>query len=133
MGGGNAGSEMTENNFVKITVPTITLDEYVKLNHISSIDLIKMDTEGTENLILENSKFVLENMKPIIICETLFQTIEDKLEEILMAFGYEFYNHTERGLEKVATIKRELDNGVRNCFFVHPSKYYLIAEFIEIK
>jgi len=130
-GEGNTGSKTTGRNFIINKVATLTLDDYVKMNHINTIDLIKMDTEGTENLILENSKFVLEKMKPIIICETLFQTIENELEEILKIYGYEFYNHTERGLKNVSSIKREIDNGVRNCFFVHPSKYYLIAEFIE--
>jgi len=130
-GEGNAGSITTGRNFVINKVPTITLDDYVKTNHIKYIDLIKIDTEGTENLILENSKFVLEEMKPIVICETLFQTIESELEIIMNIYGYEFYNHTERGLKKVTSIKRELDNGVRNCFFVHPSKYYLITEFID--
>ena len=70
-------------------------------------------------------------MKPIIICETLFNTIEPELESIFKLYGYDFYNHTESGLEKVTSIIREKDNGVRNCFFVHPSKYHLIEEFIE--
>jgi FkbM family methyltransferase len=130
-GGGNAGSETSMDTFIKTTVPTITLDDYVMTNNIESIDLIKMDTEGTEHLILAHSKYVLEKMKPIIICETLFQTIEGPLEDVLTPYGYEFYNHTESGLEKVSTIRRAEDNGVRNCFFVHPSKYHLVAEFVK--
>ena len=130
-GAGNAGSDTSESTFTKTNVPTITLDAYVKENHIQSIDLIKMDTEGTENLILENATYVLDTMKPIIICETLFHMIENELEEILIAHGYEFYNHTETGLEKVPSIRREMDNGIRNCFFVHPDKKQLIKEFIK--
>ncbi len=130
-GGGNAGSETSESTFTKTTVQTTTLDEYVRTNHIPSLDLIKMDTEGTENLILESATMVLEKMKPIIICETLFNTIEPELEEILKAYDYEFYNHTELGLEKVNSIRRDSDNGIRNCFFVHPSKTHLIAAFLK--
>jgi FkbM family methyltransferase len=111
-------------------VKTVSLDEYVLENKIKSIDLIKMDTEGTENLILERSGSVLKEMRPIIICETLFNVIEAELEDILRAYGYEFYNHTELGLKKQDTIKRDHDNGVRNCFFVHPSKYHLIKEYV---
>lgn len=129
-GEGNFGSKRNNRNFVVNKVITTTLDNFIKINHVSNIDVIKMDTEGTENLILEKSIFVLKEMKPIIICETLFNTIEPKLEKIMKTYGYEFYNHTQFGLKKQESIIREVDNGVSNCFFVHPDKFHLIEEFI---
>ena len=56
--------------------------------------------------------------------------IEDKLDTLMKNYDYEFYNHTENGLEKVSTISRSKENGVINCFFVHPSKAHLIEEYI---
>ncbi|MBK8944728.1 MAG: FkbM family methyltransferase [Ignavibacteriae bacterium] len=129
-GEGNAGSKTDEKNFIKTKVPTITFNKYIVKNKVDKIDLIKIDTEGTENLILENADLVLDKFKPIIICETLFNVIEEELENLMKKFGYEFYNHEEKGLKKVATIKREFDNKVRNCFFVHPIKYSLIEEYL---
>jgi FkbM family methyltransferase len=129
-GEGNAGSNKTGRNFVRIKVKASTLDNYVLMNNVSGIDLIKMDTEGTENLILEKSGYVLKEMKPVIICETLFDTIESELERIMKSFGYDFYNHTEAGLQKTDSIVRKVNNGISNCFFVHPSKFYLIKEFV---
>ena len=130
-GESNAGSKTKGRNYVLTDVNTTTLDKYVKDNHVDNIDLMKMDTEGTEHLILEQSQHVLSIMKPIIICETLFNTIEPQLESILSSYGYEFYNHVGNGLKKVEHITRTEDNGVRNCFFVHPSKSHLIEEFIN--
>ena len=130
-GEGNSGSKTSGRNFVPISVKTTTLDKYVENAKEVNIDLIKMDTEGTEHFILENSENVLKLMKPIIICETLFNTIELELEELMRSYGYEFYNHTEMGLQKVNTIVREEDNGVSNCFFVHPNKFDLIEEFVK--
>ena len=130
-GEGNSGSKMSGRNFVPISVKTTTLDKYVENAKEANIDLIKMDTEGTEHFILENSDNVLKLMKPIIICETLFNTIELELEKLMRSYGYEFYNHTEMGLEKVNTIVRQEDNGVSNCFFVHPNKFDLIEEFVK--
>ena len=130
-GEGNSGSKTSGRNFVPISVKTTTLDKYVENAKEVNIDLIKMDTEGTEHFILENSENVLKLMKPIIICETLFNTIELELEELMRSYGYEFYNHTEMGLQKVNTIVREEDNGVSNCFFVHPTKFDLIEEFVK--
>jgi FkbM family methyltransferase len=36
-----------------VVVPTLKLDSYIKNNNIDSIDLIKIDTEGTEDKVLE--------------------------------------------------------------------------------
>lgn len=129
-GESNAGSKTTHLNFVPTQVKTTTLDEYISYTKQNNLDLVKMDTEGTENKILEHADFVLRQMKPIIICETLFDTIESELESIFKKYGYEFYNHTDGGLKKVESIKRKNDDGIRNCFFVHPEKYPLIEEFV---
>lgn len=129
-GESNAGSNTTGRNFIPNNVKTTTLNQYVKTHNEQNIDLIKMDTEGTEHFILEQAGVVLNDMKPIIICETLFDTIESELESIMNKYGYDFYNHTEQGLQKVKTITRTKDDGVRNCFFVHPSKFSLIEEFV---
>lgn len=130
-GEGNAGSKTTQRNFVPNTVKTTTLDQYVADTGEINIDLIKLDTEGTEHLILAHATRVLDRMKPIVICETLFNVIEAELEQIFKEHGYEFYNHIENGLTKVKTIVRDVDDGVRNCFFVHPSRYHLVEEFVQ--
>ena len=129
-GENNAGSKVENGKFITNMVKTETLDNYVKEREQQTIDLIKIDTEGTENLILSESHKILSEMKPIVICETLFNKIEPELEKIFNSYNYEFYNHTEKGLEKVKTIIRDKDNGVRNCFFVHPEKTKLIEKFV---
>jgi FkbM family methyltransferase len=117
--------EAFEVNVVKAT----TLDSYFK-NNPGPLDLIKIDTEGTEHLILESAETVLSEVKPIIICETLFLSNEEQLESIFKKHGYDFYNHYPDGLRKTDTIIRTQDNGVRNCFFVHPSKIAWIKDFV---
>ena len=96
---------------------------------LERIDLLKIDTEGSEYLILEGAGKVLKKDRPIVICETLFNLIEEKLESIFIELDYEFYNHSENGLVKVNSIQRKEDNGVRNCFFVPKEKVSLIKEF----
>jgi len=116
--------------YTKVKAQAIVFDEYVKTSQLDRIDLMKIDTEGSEYLILEGAQKVLENHRPIVICETLFNVIEDKLEAIFINFNYEFYNHTGEGLTKVSSIQRKEDNGARNCFFVPKEKISLIEEFI---
>ncbi|NBJ04403.1 FkbM family methyltransferase [Lachnospiraceae bacterium] len=45
-------------------VKTITLDQFVKTNHISRIDFIKADIEGAERLLLSGAKEVLQKFAP---------------------------------------------------------------------
>lgn len=133
LAGESSTCKLAENRFYrKNIVKTTTLDVYTSSKNEKNIDLIKMDTEGSENLILEKSARVLKEMKPIIICETLFNRIEPELERIMKLHGYEFYNHTKEGLVKQKSIVRQYDNGVSNCFFVHPDKFNLIEEFVLI-
>lgn len=128
-GEGNFGAKESNKIFDTILVESNTLDSYAnKEGH--TIDLIKIDTEGTEHLILQGASKVLNSMRPIVICETLFNTIENELENIFKPINYKFYNHTSVGLIEVDTIKRTIDDGVRNCFFVPKEKVLLIEEFV---
>lgn len=113
-----------------IKVSTVSLDEFCAPFSESYIDLIKMDTEGTENFILEGAKKTIALHKPIIICETLYNKIEKQLEEIMKRHGYNFFHYRAGKLHPASTLQRENDNGIRDCFFVHPDKIHLIKKFI---
>lgn len=128
-GEGNAGTKKTSRNFIKNTVNATTLSAFVASQNLEHIDLIKIDTEGTEFEILMSGKSEIKKFEPIVICETLFNTIEGELEDFFTDLDYEFFNHTTLGLEKVDSLRRATDNGIRNCFFVPKSKLELIAPF----
>jgi FkbM family methyltransferase len=114
----------------KTTVKATTLDAYFLDHNINALDLIKLDTEGAEAYILKGAHDVIEHYKPIIICELLFDRIEKELETIMLSHEYTFYAHTEKGLKLVDSLLRDTDNGVRDVFFVPPSKVNLIEEWI---
>lgn len=127
----NLSASKDKIKYSKTKADGIMLDQYFNENDLKGVDLIKIDTEGSEYLILEGAQKVLDTYRPIVICETLFNVIEDQLEAIFIDRDYAFYNHTGTGLEKVSSIQRETDNGVRNCFFVPKEKITLIEEFIN--
>jgi FkbM family methyltransferase len=114
---------------VKSTVASVTLDTYVNSNNVQGVDLMKLDTEGAEAIILQGASKTIQRDKPIIICETLFNKIEGELERLMRSFDYSFYNHTGQGLQKVDSIIRNEDDGIRNCFFVPREKVSLIKEW----
>lgn len=110
-----------------IEVQSDTLD---RILGDKGIDLIKLDTEGTEDKILEGAANIIRTYRPIIICETLFNKIENALESVMLSHGYDFYNHQQGKLVKTLTIRRVSDNGVRDCFFVPKEKTSWIQEFM---
>lgn len=126
----NLKEHKTGRTMQTVEVPIATLDNIIRKQNEPLPDIIKIDTEGTENLILANSNEVLSN-HPIIICETLFDKIESELEDIMGPRGYHFYNHVNGELRPVKSIKRNSDDGVRDCFFVHPAKESLIQAFVH--
>ena len=62
-------------NFIKYKVPTITLDNFVKKNKIKSIDILKIDIEGSEYELLNGAKNTLKKNKIKII---LIEIIDKK-------------------------------------------------------
>ncbi len=54
---------LSSKGFVKYTVPTITLDSFVKKNKINCIDILKIDIDGTEHLMLKGAKETLKKNK----------------------------------------------------------------------
>lgn len=127
---GGIGSLKQDGSKIAYPVKTLTLDNFVDDNQLQAVDLIKIDTEGTENIILEGAFNTIQKFSPIIICETLFDKIESKLEAIMKAHSYLFFNHVNGTLKQVNSIVRTKDDGVRDCFFIHPSKLYLVKRFI---
>jgi len=126
---GNLSNHQPNREMKKIKVQVTTLDTFAHTHQALPPDIIKMDTEGTENQILEGAKKILQS-KPIIICETLFNVIEADLEKSMKEYGYEFYNYKEGKLFPVDSLLRKADNGVHDCFFVHPDKRFLIEPYL---
>lgn len=128
--GGLRKTHETQENSRRTVVQAETLDDFSLRFNIKSVDLIKVDTEGTENLVLEGASVIISKFKPVIICETLFNKIEDKLQQIMKHHGYLFYNHVNGSLHQTDTLIRTFNDGVSDCFFVHPEKLDLVNEFI---
>jgi len=79
-------------------VPVIRLDEFVQKRGVTNLDLVKLDTEGTEPDVLHGMEETLRRDHPILICEVLkgFGT-EQSLEDILAPNGYRYYLLTPDG------------------------------------
>lgn len=127
--GGFIPHSATQNSRV-VEVATDTLDHILDARDFGTVDLVKIDTEGTENDVLTGFSGHLERDRPIIICEMLFGRIEAQLEAIMAPLGYMYFSHLPDGLRQRERLVRAEDDGVQNIFFVHPGKLHLISRHI---
>ena len=79
----------------------MTLDDYISVNNIISLDLIKLDVDGNELDVLSGAGNVLKKMKPVIIMELAPEQYDNqsdfiKVVEMLTSFGYKYYSLNEK-------------------------------------
>lgn len=94
----------------KIKVPVTTVDDFIKTHNVSHVDILKIDTQGTEYLVIEGALNSIKAGKiKLIYMEILtLPTYENqkKFDEILLLLrtnGFELYNiyntsHTKNGM-----------------------------------
>ena len=88
------------NEIGKIKVDSISLDEYLKVNNISSVDLLKLDLQGGEFDALKGADKYLESGSiKCIICEVMFGTFYDNqpsagmlLSQLTDHYDYKLFN-----------------------------------------
>ncbi len=90
----------------KITVPTVTLDKFVKDNNIEKVDFIRMDVEGFELQVFKGMQKTLKDMSPTVLVEAHYvhyadpKVIDDMIRDML-DLGYE--------IADVATREKRVD------------------------
>jgi FkbM family methyltransferase len=104
------------------TISINTVTEFCKENHIETIDLMKIDTEGYEIEVLEGSRDLLEHQKIKIIyaeCEPIatskYFVSFPALVEFLRRFGYEIFGIYDQQLGW------EGDRRVRQIMYINPA------------
>ena len=83
-----------------VEVAVTTLDEWAANQELQRVDVIKTDTEGTEDRVLRGGRTLIERDRPFIICEVWPDPrIEEALTSLLDELGYLAYHLTVTGLE----------------------------------
>ena len=114
-----------------IKVKTFKLDTYVEKNGVTKIDLMKVDTEGTEDKVFEGGEYTITKFRPVIICEVLSNLIEDKLHSFMDNKNYTYYYVDENELQQCEKIIGD-PNVVSNYLFVPEEKASLFLKDIKI-
>lgn len=116
-------------------VKVIPLDKWIMDSTIKKIDLIKIDTEGSELAVLKGMKEVIKRFEPLMVLElnptTLSQFGLKPADVIsnLNELAYVIYRITEEG--KLAEFDSNNINDTINLLLVPPAKINLICSLQE--
>jgi FkbM family methyltransferase len=98
-------------------VPAVRLDAFVEREGVGPVDLIKIDTEGTEDEVLRGGRALVERDRPWIVCEVLRGLTEDRLHAALRGLDYGFFLLTPEGPQARAEIRGDETHVNRNFLF----------------
>jgi FkbM family methyltransferase len=90
--------DLEEATISRYAVPVVTLDDFLRGAGVTSLDLVKIDTEGTEPDVLRGCIETIERDQPAIFCEML-PTVgtAETIVGLLRPLGYSFFALTENG------------------------------------
>ena len=112
-------SIVDETRLASSEVDVMTVDQFVAENGLAgSVDLVKIDTENTEDEIFRGMTHTLETDRPVIVCEVLQMRTGEAIEAILTPLGYQIFHLTADGAERCDHIRP--DPAWRNYCFLPP-------------
>ncbi|MGA7161090.1 MAG: FkbM family methyltransferase [Bacteroidota bacterium] len=114
-----------DQNSVESEVRTIKLSSFIREEHISAVDAMKIDVETYEVEVLQGMEEFLEIMKPAMLIEILTSELGGRVEKLLDGKGYEYYSIDEvNGPAKVDNLRGGLS---RNFLICTPEKREMIG------
>ena len=124
----------SDNQGIALRTEVTTLDSFARTHaEIHKAVFIKCDTEGVELFVFRGGRVLLQNIRPIILCEiqkehtARYGYEPSDLVHFLKEIGYELYTYEHKKLKKVQEV---LEHPI-NYFFVHSArKQELIARGI---
>jgi FkbM family methyltransferase len=114
-----------------ISVQAKTIDSFVIQNEISKVDLMKIDTEGTEHEVLEGARNILRRDEPILICEVLKGRTEDRLHVVMDRLGYKYFWISDGGLIEKKLIEGDPTYRNMNYLFITDKKRQEALEVLK--
>lgn len=99
-------------------VPCTSLDDYVALEGIASVDIVKVDVEGFEHVVLGGARRLLHDHRPAVFAECLIETNTAAIDAILDEAGYQAFALTRHGPWPVGRIIPDPTEREKNFLFL---------------
>ena len=119
----------------KEKVKVLTIDDWFKTSGLSSIDLIKLDVEGSELAALKGMKEVLQKQRPVVIVEinpetlSLFNLKPAIICNYLNQLNFDGFIISETG--GLTNLQQSEINQTMNVLFIHHEKLNAYPELFN--
>ena len=127
LGASSAMNIREDENILKVSCKTQTLDSFVAEKNIEKVDLIKVDVEGGELRVFEGGKNSIQQFKPIVFSEMLrkwaqkFDYHPNDIIRFFAALDYRCFYASESKLKEIFMMD---ENTVEtNFIFLHSEKH----------
>lgn len=84
-----------DQNNVDLDVQTTKLSTFIREQHLSAIDIMKIDVEMHEFEVLQGMEEFLSIMKPTLLIEILTPELGERIGQLLSGMGYNYYGIDE--------------------------------------
>jgi FkbM family methyltransferase len=99
--------EALHSRLTSCQVDVVTIDEFLTDDENRMVDLVKLDTETTEDAALRGMAHTIEQSRPVIVCEILKDRAANLIEDLLRPLGYQYFLLTASGPAPRARITPE--------------------------
>jgi len=129
--GQNTLGDFAYEGIVCLSAETVTvrrLDDVLEELAVQAVDVIKIDVEGSEQLVFEGARKTLERDRPLILFELVDQALQKQnssskeLLSYLRDLGYEIFSWSEFTGLPAKTNRESFFDG--NMVAVHPSRHW---------
>ncbi len=116
-----------------IDVQACTLDQFMADRHLASVDIIKIDTEGTENTVLAGATKTIRSSKPFVFCEVLEAgDTAEELTAMMASADYLFYLLSSAGPRFVERLVGNQIGSCHNYLFVPRSRIGQAQQLLDL-
>ena len=117
----------------RINVYAQTLDQFVARMGLARVDVIKIDTEGTESAVLAGAETTLRVQRPFVICEVLSAgATATALSEQLAGADYLFFLLSKNGPRATDRVVGSAPGGCQNYLFVPRSRLGEARDLLDL-
>jgi FkbM family methyltransferase len=92
-------TELPQYKICSQSVEVIRIDEFVREHGLRDIDLVKIDTESTEDDVLEGMQETLRRDRPTVICELLPGGPAEAIDAVMKPLGYKYFHLSPGGMQ----------------------------------
>jgi len=107
----------------QITIPVVQLDEYLQAGGVETLDLLKIDVEGTEPEVLQGAAQAIARDTPDIVIELIRKEHYPKLRDFIRHHDYRAYRLAADGLHPDFELAEE-GPVAWNRLFLHASRLH---------